>query len=124
MKHFLFISAIITGITLISCSNTGTGDETQMYRVNVSITPLGAGSISPSANDTYEEGKQITLRADPTDAYIFSNWSGDIDAPENPLLLTINQNYSLTANFEKKNYKLTTNTEGEGSVSEQIIQEK
>lgn len=121
MKNFLLLLTFVTAFFLMSCS---TGDETKMYDVKVSVSPSEAGSISPSADSTYEEGQKISLRANPIESHTFSSWSGDIDTTDNPLSLTVDQNYTITANFDKKSYELSINTEGEGTVNEEIVQTK
>lgn len=130
MKNFLFAVSILISITIVSCSDSGTGpdptnEETPTYNVSVSVNPSDGGSISPSADSTYEDGEQIELEANPNDGYLFTGWSGDIDSTKNnPLSLTVDQNYSIKANFELKNYELTINTKGEGSVSEEVLEQK
>lgn len=128
MKNSLFIFAILLSITFQSCTNSGTDaseDEISNFNVSVSVSPTGSGSISPSAGGTYKEGKEIELYARPNDEYLFSHWSGDIDSTsDNPLSLTVDQEYNLMANFELKTYELSINIEGEGTVNEEVIQQK
>jgi surface protein len=132
----IYLSRFILTILFISmfagaCSDSGpTGSdnedeqETITYNVEVNVTPSESGTISPSENSSFEDGETIQFQANPEDGYIFSGWSGDLESSENPLSLTIDRNYSLTANFELKNYELTLNTEGEGQVLEQVVQAK
>ncbi len=121
MRQLLFISACILGFLIISCS---TGSDTQMHNISVSASPSEAGKVTP-ADTTIEEGKQFSLQADANGEYLFTHWSGDIDSTsDNPLSLTADRDYSMTANFEKKSYKLTVNTIGDGSVSQKVIQQK
>jgi len=129
MKNFLFAVSILISITIVSCSDSGTGpnpnEETPTHNVSVNINPSDAGSISPSTDSTYEDGSKISLTADPTEGYKFSYWDGDIDSTgDNPLSLTVDQNYALQAHFEKKSYELSVQTEGEGSVDEKVVQQK
>lgn len=106
---------------MVSCS---TGDDTQMYDITVSTSPADAGSVSPT-DTTIEEGEQLSLQADATDKNFFSHWSGDVDSTSvNPLSLTVDQDYSLNANFEIKSYELTINTDGEGTVDEAVLRQK
>ncbi|WP_440999803.1 InlB B-repeat-containing protein [Fodinibius sp. SL11] len=95
-----------------------------MYDVTVNIQPSDGGNVSPSTDSTYEEGETITLNATPSDEYLFKNWSGDIDSSANPLTFDIDQNLSLSANFEIKQYQLKVNTVGEGTVEEEIVNQK
>lgn len=47
----------------------------------------------------YNKGTVIPLIAQANTGWIFDNWSGDIQSNDNPTLLTIDNNYSITANF-------------------------
>lgn len=102
----------------------GNEEETTTYNINLDITPPDAGSISPAADGSYEEGEEVELQANVNDGYIFSGWSGDVEISDNPLSITVDQDYSLMANFEAKTYELTVNKEGEGSVNEEVLEEK
>ncbi|MEL7833408.1 BspA family leucine-rich repeat surface protein [Fodinibius sp. Rm-B-1B1-1] len=125
----------VTSLILWSCGgDSGTGpdpdnannenEEATTYTVSVNMTPSDAGTISPSADDTYEEGEEVEVQANPNDEYRFIDWTGDVESSDNPLSLVVDQDYSLTANFEKKSYALTTNTEGEGAIDENVVQKK
>jgi uncharacterized repeat protein (TIGR02543 family) len=108
--------------SLISCGeDTPTGPDDGSYSVNVEVTPSGAGTVSPSAETSISEGETAELRANPEDGYVFTGWSGDVESTDNPLSLSGDQDYSLTANFEKREYEMTIGTDGEGAVYEQII---
>ncbi len=136
MRRLLYISIItIITITLAACGDSSTGpdpdngneeeeSEAPTYTVSVDMTPSDAGTVSPSTEDTYEEGKEIQLLADPGDEYVFAGWSGDMEGDVNPLPLTVSEDYDITANFEPKEYELTTNIEGEGSVQENELEQK
>jgi len=133
MKNLLFALIIPLSFTLLSCSDSSTGPNpgngkngsTPTYNVSVSKSPSNAGTISPSTDSTYDDGSEISLKADPAEGYKFSYWDGDIDSSsDNPLSLTVDKDYSLQAHFDKKSYQLIVNTEGEGSVDENVIQQK
>jgi len=117
--------------TIASCGgsstgpdNGGGGNESANYEVTTTIDPSGGGSVSP-ADTTVDDGETVSIQASPASDYVFTHWSGEVDSTaENPLSLTVDQDYSLTANFEIKTYELTINTEGEGSVSEKVLQQK
>lgn len=129
-----YTSAILLlslAFTIASCGgsstgpdNGGGGNESANYEVTTTIDPSGGGSVSP-ADTTVDDGETVSIQASPASDYVFTHWSGEIDSTaENPLSLTVDQDYSLTANFEIKTYELTINTEGEGSVSEKVLQQK
>ena len=48
-------------------------------------------------------------------------WKGDVTGTENPTQITIDKAKSVTAVFVKKQYPLTIEIEGEGTVSEKVI---
>ncbi len=128
MKKLLFIFLSISLIAFISCgdSSTGPGDngnggETTTYTVDVSAAD--GGSVDPSGSNEYDEGEEIEIEASPNEEYMFTGWTGDVESSDNPLSLTVDQDYELTANFEIKSYDLTINTEGEGEVAEAVVQQ-
>ncbi len=135
MGRFLFLFFItITTITLTACKDSGTGpgtndggnnnNQAETYTVSVDATPSEGGTVSPSLEDSYEEGEEIQLLADPEADYVFTGWTGDMEGSVNPLPLIVSQNFSITANFELRSYDLSISTEGEGSVQENILTQK
>jgi len=140
MKRLLLpLTLLITlSIYAVSCgddsSPTGPGvdepddndteQQTETYSVSVETTPSDGGTVSPSLEESYEEGKNIQLLANPGDEYVFTGWSGDMEGSVNPLPLTVSQDFNITANFELKEYDLTVNTEGEGSIKENVLEAK
>ena len=92
---------------------------------NVSTSVEGSGSISLSPDQqSYEYNSTVQLEAKPAEGYKFVEWKGDISATTNPYELTVAEDKSVTAVFEKKSYNLTINTQGEGSVAEKVVQTK
>ena len=47
-----------------------------------------------------------------------------LSVSENPAQITVDNPIEVTAVFEKKSYALTTNTDGEGAIAEEVIQKK
>jgi hypothetical protein len=66
----------------------------------------GNGSTSPPVGQhVYAAGTVVSIAAAPAGGYRFVNWSGDVDAIANVIAatttVTMNANYSITANFEE-----------------------
>lgn len=76
------------------------------------------GSISLSeTGGSYYEGTELTLTAIPDSGYKFTAWSGDLSGSENPVILTMDGDKSITAGFaEIPSYALTVSAVN-GSVS-------
>ena len=71
---------------------------------NFSVTALAGenGSVEPSSPVVYYSPTEVTLTATPEDGYVFSNWSGDITdllSTNNPVILSVSSNTTITANF-------------------------
>jgi hypothetical protein len=95
-------------LLFLSCSKEEqTPPPPTNYTVSITLNPTDGGTVSPSGGQ-FEEGTTVSFTVTPTDNYIFKNWSGSDTSSNNPLLLTINSNKTLTVNFEKKD------TDGDG----------
>ncbi|HKL18707.1 MAG TPA: hypothetical protein VJ905_07050 [Halalkalibaculum sp.] len=121
MKFLKYIIVTALLISFISCT---TSSEPQMYEVEISVNPSAEGTIHPSADSLYEEGSVITFRANGSEAYAFSEWTGDVSSSKNPLQLTVDKNYNITAGFARKQYDLTVDKTGDGTVQETVVQAK
>ncbi len=59
------------------------------------------GTVTKSPNQaTYVQGTQVTLTATPNTGYTFTNWSGSISSPSNPVYVIMDSNKTITANFQ------------------------
>lgn len=113
---------LLFAASLLAFQACNINSGTRQYRVNVEVSPSGSGTVSPSADSTYNAGDPVTLSARADTGYAFSKWEGDVDTAGNPLTLTLNRDYSLTALFVKQNYPLVVNTEGGGQVHQQVLE--
>ncbi len=82
--------------------------------VNQKITKAGAAT-------DYNSGTVVELTAVPNGEWIFFEWKGDLIGTENPAQITIDKAKNVTAVFVKKQYPLTIEIEGEGTVNEKVI---
>ena len=87
-----------------------------MYDVTISSTE--GGIVSPQSG-SFEEGSSVTITAIPNTEYEFTKWSNG--STQNPLVLTVTSDLTIQATFTKKQYELTISKEGEGTVSEKVI---
>ncbi|MFQ3351440.1 MAG: surface protein, partial [Candidatus Marivariicella framensis] len=108
MRRILLLALLI----VFSCSK----DEPPRYLLSVSAS-LG-GAVSTTGGD-YAEGKSVTITATANPEYQFVNWSNG--STQNPLTVTVMADQVLSANFVKVKYGLTLSTQGEGTVSEELI---
>ncbi|MCS4122862.1 CARDB domain-containing protein [Salinibacter ruber] len=48
---------------------------------------------------SYADGKEVELTANPDDGYVFDKWTGDVSGTESPITITMDSDKSITANF-------------------------
>jgi len=76
------------------------------YTLTIKIVPEDGslGTTDPPPGDhPYDEGTQVTVTAIPTEKGRFSHWTLDGETrTENPITITMDSNYTLTAYFEEK----------------------
>jgi hypothetical protein len=117
---FLVTVALIVG--MVGC---GGGES-----YTLTITSTAGGSTTPSeGTHTYEAGTVVNLTATPATGYRFVNWTGNVSTVGNvnaaSTTITMNGDYSITANFEKipvTSYTLTIAVNGSGSTSPSVGQ--
>jgi NOL1/NOP2/fmu family ribosome biogenesis protein len=96
----------------------------KQYSLMVSIEGEGQVTekiIKAGISTDYNSGTIVELSANPTSEWVFIEWKGDLSGTKNPAQITINEPKNITAVFEKKQYPLNIEIEGEGSVEETII---
>lgn len=124
MNKLLFIATILSGLLLYSCTSTSTDtNSTTLYQITLRSSPDEGGSVSP-ADGEYEEGSTQEISATPNEGWRFIEWSGDFNGSNSTASITVDADKEIEAIFEKKEYALTITTEGEGTVSEQVITTK
>jgi uncharacterized repeat protein (TIGR02543 family) len=110
-----------------ACTGTGTchvimnGDKTvtanfTAIEYTLSITsPHGTVAKDPD-KATYHYGDVVQLTATPASGWTFVNWSGDASSAANPVLVTMNGNKVITANYIAIEYTLSV-TSAHGTVA-------
>lgn len=120
-KRHLFI---ITVTAILMIYMTGCGTESKpSYNLSVSSEPENGGTVSPHGGE-FEEGQTVQLTATPNEGWIFAGWEGDLTGNNNPDILRIDSNPYVKAVFEKRTYPLNLTVEGNGTILEEVVQEK
>ena len=91
----------------------------ETYTLTTAVNPPGTGSVSPYGGQ-YESGVQVTITASPAGGYTFDNWSGSASDTSPTINITMNHDYSITANFVAASvdrHNLTISSTEGGSVS-------
>lgn len=118
--QILILSSSLILVTACSSSAPEVDETIQPIVENftLSVEQSEGGTIDNNGG-RYENGSSVTITAIPDSEYLFTNWSNG--ATDNPLTLTINNDISISAVFEKRQYPLSIYISGQGSVSETII---
>jgi hypothetical protein len=73
------------------------------FTLTVSTSPTNGGTVTatpPSgSNGIYLAGTPVALGAQPNPGFRFANWSGSVSSTNNPLVLVMNNDQAVTANF-------------------------
>ncbi|MGV3531248.1 MAG: InlB B-repeat-containing protein, partial [Chthoniobacteraceae bacterium] len=109
------------GEYFVRISNSVGSTESVPVNVKVLLTleaeATAGGSVTvESAQTTYDVGSSATITATAADGYEFTGWTGDAEGTQNPLIVTLNANKTVTANFVRT-YVLTLNPVGSGSIA-------
>ncbi|KMK77398.1 InlB B-repeat-containing protein [Alkalihalobacillus pseudalcaliphilus] len=120
-----------------SSGNNNSGDQNnpptdtrKTYTLSVNAAE-GGKVLRGSPGNQFTEGTQVALTAEANDGWTFAGWSGDSRSKNATIYLTMNQNFSVKANFNKVEtepeeepeppakikYQLKTSQVGEGTVS-------
>jgi hypothetical protein len=88
------------GVLTITGNMAVTATFTQnTYTLNVSVSPVGSGSVTLNDSGPYYYGDVVQLTAVPSAGWSFQYWSGDLSGSANPTTLTITGNMAVTAYF-------------------------
>lgn len=79
-------------------------DRVENYALN--ITPPVGGTVTPPSG-LYPAGSTQAVTAVPETGFYFAGWQGTVTSSANPLLLVMDRNYVLTAQFRPVAYTYT-----------------
>ena len=96
------LTVTIRGHTSITA--TFTADE---HSLEIAVDPSGGGTVTRSPDQViYHYGDTVTLTPAANPGWTFSGWSGDASGADNPLVVTILGDTSITAAFTQDEYTL------------------
>jgi hypothetical protein len=116
------VSILLVAAVLVA-GLTGCAAELPQYTLTISSTAGGQVITPDEGTSTCLEGEEVSLTAVPENGYRFANWAGDVGTIADPnaasTTITMNDNYSITANFQQMPltyYALTLAVSGNGST--------
>ena len=98
MKKILLLFFII----LFSCEK-----DPIKYNLSVRSNPIDGGLVNP-ASGSYEAGERVTILSQANQFFSFKNWSGDWSSSNDQIIITMDSDKNIIANFEK------LDTDGDG----------
>lgn len=119
MRNVSFLLLALLILALLSCST----ESTPVYTLTTTATPAEGGAITPNAG-SYDEGETVSLQASANEGWVFAGWQGDVVSTANPINLSMTQNFTMIGSFEQRMYALTVDVEGQGTVTETVVQQK
>jgi predicted glutamine amidotransferase len=88
-----------------------------VQRYTLTTATIGSGSIIVTPGEsTYAYGTVMQLTAIPISGWSFSQWSGDLTGPTNPVLVTIDGNKTITATFTHNQYTINASASNGGDI--------
>lgn len=101
---------------VVTVTNTSTlmWTWTTNYWLNAVAGPDGAIDVS---DQWVVRGSNVTINATASNHYHFVNWTGTITSTNNPLVLSMGQAHSVTANFAIDTYGITATAGPNGSLT-------
>ncbi len=97
--------------------------EKKQFSLNINIEGEGNYKLEPD-KEKYEYEEEVTVTAEPAEGWKFIEWEGDIQSGHKSADIKINKDTTISAIFEKKEYSLNTQIEGDGSVKIEPDKEK
>lgn len=124
-KVYCSISIIILSLFIISSCGPGSPPSmnSPAFQITIGVDPLEGGTVLPESEEV-NQGDPVIISATPNEGWLFDSWQGDHTGSSNPDTVMVNSDKEIKALFMKRIYPLTITIEGEGIVSEKIVQPK
>ena len=110
----MFFQKIGLGLVLLLLTMVACTEDSPDFALKVNT--IGNGTVTQERLDD----NTVKLTAQPEDNYKFLNWSGDINATNNPIEVTLDRDKIITATFEV-NDMLEVQVSGGGSYEKNIV---
>jgi len=123
MRHKSIAVALITVLLCMVVGNN-IACTTPVTEYHLSISSTDGGDVTEPGEGRFsycpQQGERVNLVATPDPGYRFVNWTGNVgtiaDVDDSTTTITVNDDYSITANFARP-YNLTTSSTEGGSVT-------
>lgn len=119
--RYIFFLVVLCGILSCDSGQSPFEESIPKHTLSTTVIPTEGGTIHPAEGE-FEFNTGIEIEARPAEGFIFDRWDGSLSGNSNPESLLFNQNRSVTAFFVERDYPLDIEIEGEGSVTEAIIE--
>jgi hypothetical protein len=92
------------------------------YTLTVDVSSGGGIEVNGTAPSLYPatyifaEGASVNLEAVPASGYSFANWSGSLSSSENPIIIVMDSDKEVMANFTQITYTLTVDVGPGGGI--------
>ena len=98
--YAIYIPQIIANNPGLSLTYDG-GSSSPTYQLSISSTKGGSVTVPGEGTFTYDQGATVLVRAQAEPDFVFSHWSGTYSTPQNPIVLTMNTDYQIQAQFTR-----------------------
>lgn len=91
--------------------------ERKSHEVDIQTT--GRGTVEQEivpGKAIYDHNTMVRFTAIPGTGWGFTGWDGHLSGEENPIEISIDKDYSITANFEEIEYTIDTDVKGNGNI--------
>jgi hypothetical protein len=129
MKYRVLSISIVVALSLsVGLVGCGGDEMPQITQYSLTISSTEGGSVTTpgqgTGSFTYDEGEVVNIVAEPDEGYLFDEWTGDVDTIGNiddaTTTITMNGDYSITANFEEDEVVTFIDPNLEAAVREAI----